>query len=53
MTPAAAVLADWFERCDPNEVYTWEEIAMAMLAPECDGPLANPEFVMNLPGARP
>jgi hypothetical protein len=49
---AADVLAAWFERVDPNECMTWKDLAMAMFAPECHGPLANPEFVTNLPGYR-
>jgi len=48
VTSAEEVLAAWFEMVDPNEVMTWRELAEAMFAPECYGPLANPEFVANL-----
>lgn len=49
---AVKVLADWFEMVDPNEQMSWLELAGAMFAPECRGPLANPEFVSKLPGSQ-
>lgn len=46
---AIMVLAAWFEHVDPNEQMSWRELAEAMFAPECEGPLGNPEFVALLP----